>query len=288
MNFSKTKKKKTFSKRIIFFGSKNVGLVGLKALCNLGVEVLAIVSTSKSNNTELYKFSLKKKIYFFNIFELGEEFLKNFILKNNIHTAISISYPKIINESLLSLLSNGGFNFHPAKLPKYRGCFPTIWPILFNDKYAHYTLHLMDNNFDTGPIVNKIAYKIKKIDTGWSLYKELEKKLPLFIKQSIEPIFLKKKNYKLQNNNLSNYYPNKLPNEGFIDLDWNGDYIVRFVRSLYSPVHNPAKIRSGKKIIYIKSAEFFKRKIDRFTADKKNIALRCKNGYLLLKVESRK
>ena len=173
----------------------------------------------------------------------------NDIKYRKIETAISVSYPKIIPSIFFKIFKNGMFNFHPAKLPNYRGSYPTMWPILNGDTYASYTLHMIDKVIDTGPIVNNININIKinKIDTGWSLYKKLLTILPLFIKESIDAIFSENKNYSIQTIKDANYYSKDIPNNGLIDFAWDGPYIVNFVRALYSPIHCSAYFIKDKK-----------------------------------------
>ena len=101
---------------------------------------------------------------------------------------MSISYPKKIPEDVLSSFPGRGFNFHPARLPSYRGCLPTVWPILEGDKIAEYTMIVMDHDFDTGPIVDIEKIRIDPHETGWSLYQKLVTCLPALVKRNLSGI----------------------------------------------------------------------------------------------------
>ena len=72
---------------------------------------------------------------------------------------VSYCYPRKITEPLLSTPKKGFVNYHPAPLPKYKG--PTELEEAIKNKEVHWavTVHHMDENYDTGPII-----KIKKFD----------------------------------------------------------------------------------------------------------------------------
>src|SRR5574337_1513034 len=98
-------------------------------------------------------------------------FLDSLNLKNEIYTikddppltpfelGISYCYPRKITEPLLSIPSKGFVNYHPGPLPKYKG--PTELDDAIKNKEIHWgvTVHHMDEDYDTGPII-----QVKKFD----------------------------------------------------------------------------------------------------------------------------
>lgn len=78
---------------------------------------------------------------------------------NSFDLGISYCYPRKIIEPLLSIPKKGFVNYHPAPLPKYRG--PTELDTAIKNKETHWgvTVHFMDENYDTGPII-----KVKEFD----------------------------------------------------------------------------------------------------------------------------
>jgi len=72
---------------------------------------------------------------------------------------VSYCYPRKITEPLLSTPKKGFVNYHPGPLPKYKG--PTELDEAIKNKEIHWgvTVHQMDENYDTGPII-----KVKKFD----------------------------------------------------------------------------------------------------------------------------
>jgi methionyl-tRNA formyltransferase len=55
--------------------------------------------------------------------------------------------------SLLSLPRLGALNVHPSLLPDNRGPDPLFWTFWRGDEATGVTIHLMDERFDTGPIL---------------------------------------------------------------------------------------------------------------------------------------
>ena len=96
--------------------------------------------------------------------------------------ALCISYPKFIPKNIIDKFPGKIFNFIPRVYLNI-GVFPTVWPIINNDKTADYTLHIMNDRFDEGPIIDKISIDIDVNETGWSLYLKLKNVLPGFIKK---------------------------------------------------------------------------------------------------------
>jgi methionyl-tRNA formyltransferase len=55
--------------------------------------------------------------------------------------------------SVLSIPQYGVVNVHCSMLPKYRGPAPVLWAIRNGDPHLGVTVHRMDEEFDTGPVL---------------------------------------------------------------------------------------------------------------------------------------
>ena len=172
--------------------------------------------------------------------------------------ALSFSYPHKISENTINLFGNRIYNFHPANLPFYRGNLPTIWPILNGDLYAYYTLHVINNKFDEGPIIAKSKIKIHKYDTGISLYNRLTKKLPSLINENLNSIIENNLNYIKQDQKKARFYKKEIPSNGVVSLNWKGEYIEKFVRALHSDKHTPAIVLFNNEYLKLYEVKFLK------------------------------
>jgi methionyl-tRNA formyltransferase len=66
---------------------------------------------------------------------------------------VCLGYPWLLQQEVLEIPKIGILNSHPALLPKYRGPFPFGWAMRNGDSELGLTLHLMDEQFDTGPVL---------------------------------------------------------------------------------------------------------------------------------------
>jgi methionyl-tRNA formyltransferase len=62
-------------------------------------------------------------------------------------------FPWRLPPELLKLPRLGSVNTHPALLPKYRGPNPLYWQVANGETEVGMTVHRMDPDFDTGPIL---------------------------------------------------------------------------------------------------------------------------------------
>lgn len=135
------------------------------------------------------KFCLKKNVKITNLSKLYK--IKKLLF-------LSLEYSKIIDTD--KFISNQLFNIHFSLLPKYRGMYTSVWPILNGDKYAGTTLHVLDKSIDGGNIISQKKFKISDTITSRTLYK----------KHMNNAFLLFKKNIKLLINNKFKKYPQKL------------------------------------------------------------------------------
>jgi methionyl-tRNA formyltransferase len=85
---------------------------------------------------------------------------------NTFDLGVSYCYPRKITEPLLSTPKKGFVNYHPAPLPKYRG--PTELEEAIKNKEIHWgvTVHQMDENYDTGPIIKLKTFDLHEPSTS--------------------------------------------------------------------------------------------------------------------------
>ena len=106
----------------------------------------------------------KNEIPFIKCNDLNDDKTLNFLKKQRPDIILSIG-SQIVNESFLRIPSIGILNVHMGILPEYRGIGVTEWPIIedrLEDVGLGITLHFMERGVDTGPIIMKKKFPIKK------------------------------------------------------------------------------------------------------------------------------
>jgi methionyl-tRNA formyltransferase len=81
---------------------------------------------------------------------------------------VSLEYDQIIPVGRFS--SSRLYNIHFSALPKYRGVFTSIWPLLNDERSVGVTLHRMDPGVDTGAIVAQRLAPVPEYMTARQLY----------------------------------------------------------------------------------------------------------------------
>jgi len=95
----------------------------------------------------------------------------NIILKDfKPDVAFSIKYPYVLTKDFIDGIGVPILNFHTAPLPELRGVDTCSWAIYHKLKKFGITVHIIDEGIDSGDIVLKETFPIKKWDTAYSLY----------------------------------------------------------------------------------------------------------------------
>lgn len=162
-----------FSKKILFAGMPDMGLVCLAKLMQSGIRPVALIPPPKDDST----YSLFMQwAEFYGLPVIGFEknlqdpvFLEK-ISELDADIGITASYSKKFPPELLNSVKDGFLNVHPSLLPDYRGGNPYSNVIINNEKQTGVTIHFMDENFDTGDIVFQKKLKINDYETMGTLF----------------------------------------------------------------------------------------------------------------------
>ena len=250
---------------IYLLSSGSLGLNVIKKLSNkfdikfIGTDIKSteIISFAKKNNINLFIGNPRKQ----KISSLFS-FKKKKIL-------FSINYLFLIEIDLIKKFEHC-INIHGSLLPKYRGRTPHVWSIINNEKFTGITTHYITEKCDEGDIILQKKIPINKNDTGYSILMKFSKLYPQIIIKTIELCLTNKVMRKIQNNNLSTYFPKRNPSDGEIDWDWDKERIRNWVRALSYPYPGAYTFYQNKKIT-----------IDKVSLSKITYDINLENGYIL-------
>jgi len=105
---------------------------------------------------------------------------------------IVAAYGKILPKKFLEIPKLGCINIHTSLLPRWRGASPVQNALLAGDTTTGVTLMLMDENMDTGPIIDQIAILIENFDTTTTLLNKLAQASIRLLDQAL-PLWIDKK-----------------------------------------------------------------------------------------------
>lgn len=102
---------------------------------------------------------------------------KNLRLIKSISPDLIVSYscPVKLHQNLLSIPKLGSINLHCSLLPKYGGLMPSFWTLFNEEIKTGVTVHLLDENIDTGGIINQKIVDISPNETITSLILKTKK-----------------------------------------------------------------------------------------------------------------
>ena len=87
--------------------------------------------------------------------------------------AISAAFPMLIPADALDVPRMGIINTHPSLLPRYRGPNPIAWTVRNGDRELGYSVHRMDADFDTGPLLAQGATPIDDVEDSLELFERM-------------------------------------------------------------------------------------------------------------------
>ena len=210
-------------------------------------------------------------------FPNGDKTIKNFCEKNNINylkiekintffeinkkvydLGISVSYDQIFREKTILSHRLGIINCHAGDLPDFKGRNVINWALINNQKYLGITSHFVDNEVDTGGIIEKQMISIKNDDDYGTLLQKAYKKCPEIINRSINLIIDKKFSPKLQKKikEFPIYCSKRRVGDELINWNDSSLNIHNFIRALAHPGPLAQTTIIDKKV-YIKKSIFF-------------------------------
>ncbi len=161
---------------IIFMGSPEFAVVSLRKLLQAGLPVSAVVSQPdrpsgrgrKVQPTAVSAFSLQKQIPLFRPQRLRNEETRAQLSQFNPDLFVVVAY-RILPRAMLSIPYRGSINLHGSLLPQYRGAAPIQHALLNGEVNTGLTTFLLDEQIDTGGILQQEQVVIHPGDDHGSL-----------------------------------------------------------------------------------------------------------------------
>ena len=276
--------------RILFIGtvlfSKNI----LDEIIKSKNKIVGVIGKKKSEFNsdyfDLVKYSKSKKIECIYTNNINRIKILQWVKKRKPDVIFCVGWNQLLKKQILKLAPKGVIGYHPSELPKNRGRHPIIWSLVLGLKKIGSCFFYMDSKADSGNIISKKIFKIKKNYNSNLIYRKL---INVGKKQIREILFKMKKN-KLksfpQKKSQSNSWRKRSEIDGKIDWRMSADNINNLVKALAKPypgayfLFNEKKITVWKsKVIDLNKKNFEPGKIIKFN---KNLIIKCGNKALKL------
>jgi methionyl-tRNA formyltransferase len=140
-------------------------------------------------------------------------------------------------------------NIHPTLLPKYRGRY--LEPILIaGDSESGVTLHLIDDEYDTGAIVHQVCYPVDCFDTVNSLLRKAGAKESSLVLEGLKLLFDPTFQPTLQNElEASLFFKKRTQDDSFVPCTASLLDALNVVRASNSITHPAFTLINGEKVI---------------------------------------
>lgn len=92
------------------------------------------------------------------------------VYETKIDFFLSLEFDQIVKPKKLK--TDNIYNIHFSKLPKYKGMYTSVWPILFADSKSGVTLHKIDSGIDTGDIIAQKVFELSEKDRSQDCYRK--------------------------------------------------------------------------------------------------------------------
>ena len=228
------------SKKIIIatYGDVGISLLQVMFKNNFLKKNILVLTHYKMKNNERFISYLKHFGIKYILDNQNNKKIINVIKKSKCDLLLSFHYRKKISVDIINSPLYKSVNLHPSLLPKYAGCFSSVWAIFNGEKKTGITYHKMTNKFDDGNIILQKRLSIRKNDTAFSLFYKLLHLSFLHLNEVFDLIFNKKFEGVEQNKKKRSYYSRKMPNNGKINKNWTEEKKQRFYRCAYFPPIN--------------------------------------------------
>jgi len=252
-------------KKVLFIGSKNLGLRVLEKIYTLAPKILSAVVTfddqsdSRTVLKELKRFCQSQKIDFFVLDKPSK--LKKIILKIRPDLCIIVGWYWRIQGDVLKLTPGSFIGVHGSLLPKYRGFCPLVWAMINGEKKTGVSLFYFTDNIDEGAIIAQEQFKISDEDTIQNLLIKAEKSaIKIFDKNYM--LLIDNKSSKIQQKKSSmSYGSRRIPQDGLINWRDGPRNIYNFIRAQTRPYPGAFTYNGKNQKVYIWKAKPFNVKL---------------------------
>lgn len=245
----KLHKKNNEKERILFCGSKSLGLKFLEKLLEATSSNLVLVchpDDSADSRSVRDKFTHLCQDKVVNLKHISsEQELQSVISKYKPDIAIVCGWYKVISAETLSSIPLGFIGIHNSLLPKYRGGAPLVWALINGEREIGSTMFKLAAGVDNGEILKQVSVQRSDFEPVGSVLERLEQKVledfpATFIKYIANPWPLRAQI------GLPSQFPNRKPSDGLVDFTLSAPEVCNFINAQSEPYPGAFTVRDER------------------------------------------
>ncbi|MCQ2374364.1 MAG: methionyl-tRNA formyltransferase [Salinivirgaceae bacterium] len=166
--------------RIVFMGTPEFAVEGLKTLVDNNFNVVGVVTTpdkpagrgQKLSESAVKQYAKTLNIPILQPDKLKDETFYSELKALNADIQIIVAF-RMLPESIWSMPKLGSINIHASILPNYRGAAPINWAIINGEKESGITTFFLKHEIDTGNVLFCDRVEITPDDNAGTLHDKL-------------------------------------------------------------------------------------------------------------------
>lgn len=177
--------------RVGVLGRTRALLDSIPALLNTGFQVSFIATAQEESYYNCSAYEYQKYAELLGIpyyFGKSQSKLIELATRTQSDIAVSVNWPYLIREELLSCFRYGILNGHCGDLPRYRGNATVSWAIINGEKSIAFTVHLMDQGLDSGPVYTQRVLTMSAEAYIGEVYEWMNTVAPLAFVESLQQV----------------------------------------------------------------------------------------------------
>jgi methionyl-tRNA formyltransferase len=240
--------------RIVSFGFQTWGFRTLKALIEMGHDVVLAVShpVSEQSYKAIWSDSVEQLARAHGIpvhlTERVDTETIDLVKRAEPDVVVVNSWYTWMPPELYTLPLHGTLNLHDSLLPKFTGFSPVLWALISGESEFGLTIHRMDDGLDTGDILIQRSLPIGPTDTGTELVMRGLDLIPDTLRDALTELESGTAVWRSQNKAERTYFHKRSERDSLIDWNSPAEDLERFVRALSDPYPRPFSFYRGERI----------------------------------------
>ena len=166
--------------KIVFMGTPEFAVTILDSILNSGYNVVSVVTTpdkpagrgQKVSESAVKQYALSKNLKLLQPDRLKSADFIESLKKLEADLFIVVAF-RMLPEIIWSMPPKGTINLHASLLPDYRGAAPINWAIIKGEKETGVTTFFIEQEIDTGEILEQSKLSISEDDTAGELHDKM-------------------------------------------------------------------------------------------------------------------
>lgn len=225
--------------RVLFIGSKQLGLRVLQEMRSLAPSVLMGVLTIDDTNdtrTKYNDFQVFADLHGLDLYVArNRKESEQIIEKLKPDLCFVVGWYWLIGDNALASVQYGFIGIHNSLLPKFRGGSPLIWPIIRGEKEVGFSFFSITSGMDDGPIWAQGRVSVGRHDYISSILEKMENKAVEVLRGNYLEILNGNIKPIEQKHEQATYCAQRLPADGNINWRDTAEEIYNFIRAQSTP-----------------------------------------------------